>query len=261
MERALNVILVEDDAQTCTRFLEHAETIDNLQLLGVSNNSYRALQLVEQYHPDAIILDLELHDGTGSGLQFLQDLKTLDIPFMPYILVTTDNSGHNTYECARQFGADFIMSKHAPNYSELEILTLLSMMKNVIHTNQTSGTSSLTTIETKDQFESRIKKRIYIELEKVGIHPRFTGHKYLIDAIFLIISDQPNNVSVTIAKKYGKTHTSVERAMQNAIDRAWKATDIQELLKHYTAIIRSEKGVPTIIEFISYYGNKIKSGY
>lgn len=261
MEKALNIILVEDDAQTCTRFLEHADTIEDIRLLGVSNNSYRALQLVEQYHPDAIILDLELHDGTGNGLQFLQDLRELDIPFRPYILVTTNNSSHTTYDCAREFGADFIMSKHKQDYSELNALSFLSMMKNIIHTNQTNSTGNLPTCETPDQYEKRVKKRIYIELEKVGIHPRFTGHQYLIDAIFLVVNDQTSNISVTIAKKYAKTHTSVERAMQNAIDRAWKVTDIQELLKHYTARIRSEKGVPTIAEFISYYGSKIKSGY
>lgn len=261
MDRALNVILVEDDAQTCTKFLEHAETMDSIRLIGVSNNSYRALQLAKQYHPDAIILDLELHNGEGNGLQFLQDLKTLDIPFWPYILVTTNNSSHTTYDCAREFGADFIMSKHAPDYSELNALSLLSMMKTVILGNQTSSSTNTDTCETPFQYETRMKKRINMELEKVGIHPRFTGHQYLIDAIYLAMTDQTSSISMTLAKKYEKTHSSVERAMQNAIDRAWKKTDIQELLKHYTVRISSEKGVPTLTEFICYYANKIKNGY
>ena len=49
-----------------------------------------------------------------------------------------------------------------------------------------------------------------------------------------------------------------ERAMQNAIHRAWKKADIEDLLKHYTAKVNSEKGCPTITEFICYYANKLK---
>ena len=46
--------------------------------------------------------------------------------------------------------------------------------------------------------------------------------------------------------------------MQNAIERAWNLTDIDELSKNYTAKINSSKGVPTILEFIYFYANKIK---
>ena len=58
---------------------------------------------------------------------------------------------------------------------------------------------------------------------------------------------------------YKKSDASVERAMQNAINRAWRHSDIEELLAHYTARIRSEKGVPTTLEFVFYYANKIKT--
>ena len=47
--------------------------------------------------------------------------------------------------------------------------------------------------------------------------------------------------------------------MQNAIARAWRTTPIEDLLRYYTARISSEKGVPTITEFIYYYAAKLKS--
>ena len=58
-----------------------------------------------------------------------------------------------------------------------------------------------------------------------------------------------------------KTENSVERAMQNAIDRTWKTTDINVLLKHYTAKINPDRGAPTITEFIHYYAQQIKNDY
>ena len=62
-----------------------------------------------------------------------------------------------------------------------------------------------------------------------------------------------------IAKKYQKTSASVERAMQNAIDRAWKTTDITTLEEHFRAYVNPTKGVPTLTEFIYYYADKVKN--
>ena len=257
----MNIILVEDDSDACERFTECADLADAISIAAVTNNSYRALELVNELHPDAVILDLELNEGKGNGLLFLQDLKNLDIPFQPYILITTNNSSAITYECARKSGADFIMSKHQADYSEQNALDFLVMMRDIIQNNITKQHSAYATTESPVQHEKRLKKRITIELENIGISPKLIGYKYLIDSILLVINGQTNNICVTIGQKYAKTDTSVERAMQNAINRAWRSTDIDDLLLHYTAKINSDKGVPTLTEFIYYYANKIKNGY
>jgi flavin-binding protein dodecin len=51
------------------------------------------------------------------------------------------------------------------------------------------------------------------------------------------------NLCNVIGQKYGKTESSVERAMQNAINKAWRTCDIDDLLHYYTARISSDKGV------------------
>lgn len=75
MERELDIILVEDDSDTCKRFTEYADLTDAISIAAVTNNSHQALELVKELHPDAVILDLELNEGKGNGLLFLQDLK------------------------------------------------------------------------------------------------------------------------------------------------------------------------------------------
>ncbi|MBQ4057669.1 MAG: response regulator [Lachnospiraceae bacterium] len=261
MERTLNILLVEDDTETCARFAEYADMSPNISIVGVTNNSFRASELVSEMHPDAIILDLELNQGQGSGLQFLQDLKAADIPFKPYILVTTNNTSNTTYDYARQYGADFIMSKHKNDYSERNAIDFLEMMKEIIQNNISRQHSSYETTESPAQYEKRLKKRISMEIDKVGISPKANGYRYLIDAIYLVINGTTSNVCVEIGQKHSKTTASVERAIQNAINRAWKAEDIEVLLSNYTAKIRSEKGVPTLTEFVFFYANKIKNGY
>ena len=47
--------------------------------------------------------------------------------------------------------------------------------------------------------------------------------------------------------------------MQNAINYAWGHTPIDDLMLYFTAKIASDKGVPTVTEFVYYYANKIKS--
>lgn len=261
MDRELNIILIEDDSDVCNRFSESAELSDGISLVAITNNSYHALELVNELHPDGVILDLELNMGMGNGLHFLQELNNLVLPFKPYILITTNNSSPATYEYARQSGADFIMSKHQSDYSEQNVLNFLIMMRGIIQNNIQQQNASYATTESPAQYEKRLKKRITMELEKVGISANLTGYKYLIDAILLVINGRTSYVSTAVGQKYAKTDSSVERAMQNAINRAWRSTDIDDLLLHYTAKINSEKGVPTLTEFIHYYANKIKNGY
>ena len=259
MNRELNILLIEDDIDTCKHFTEYADLTKDISISAITNNSYRAVELLTEYLPDAIILDLELNQGKGNGLLFLQDLHKLSLPFKPYILVTTNNSSALTYDYARKYGADFIMSKHKDDYSEQAAIEFLKMMKDIIQNNISQNRTDYNPDESSSQKEKRLIRLIDIELNQIGISPKAIGYKYLTDAILLVMEGHTNNLCTTIGDKYSKTDASVERAMQNAINNAWRSNDIDELLKHYSARINSDRGVPTLTEFVYYYANKIKN--
>ncbi|MGN0131251.1 MAG: sporulation initiation factor Spo0A C-terminal domain-containing protein, partial [Lachnospiraceae bacterium] len=256
-ESKMNIILIEDDPVTCQNFMKYIETIDDMALIEITNNSYRALELVKECLPDAVILDLELNNGEGNGLLFLQELKQSSISPLPYILVTTNISSSTTYDYAHKFGADFIMSKHQENYSEKNAVNLLLMMKDIIQSRRKNITANKSDRPVPSSRERQWQRMIARELDFIGISPKAVGYRYLSDAILLIIQGETNNISGALGEKYQKTNSSVERAMQNAINKAWRGNDIDELLLHYKARISSEKGVPTLTEFIHYYANKI----
>ena len=46
--------------------------------------------------------------------------------------------------------------------------------------------------------------------------------------------------------------------MQNAINKGWNTTPVDELLIYYKARIRPDVGVPSPMELIYYYAEKIK---
>jgi two-component system, response regulator, stage 0 sporulation protein A len=257
----LTILLVEDDPETCKNFARYADELNDLLIVSITNNASKALTDIQDFLPDAVILDLELHLGSGNGLEVLDGLNHLRIDIKPYVLITTNNSSNTTFEYARQLGADFIMSKHQNDYSEKNVLNFLRMMKSVIKSRSSALPSSLLTAEAPELYKKRITRRIMSELDFVGINPKAVGYQYLIDAIHIIIKKPTQNLCTIISQKHSKTESSVERAMQNAINRAWKKTDIDELYQHYTAKIHSSKGAPTITEFVHYYANKIKNDY
>lgn len=259
LERRLSILLVEDDEAACREIMQYIDELDDLELVGTTNNSDEAVKYVKCLLPEAVILDLELHQGGGNGLLFLRTLKQLDLSFYPYILITTNNSSPITYEYARQLGADFIMAKHQSDYSSKNAVDFLRMMKSAILNKRTCKSPEQNTTESPGQRKKRIIKKINLELDNIGISPKAVGYKYLTDCIELIIDQPTNNLCSIIGAKYGKTDSSVERAMQNAINKAWRTSDIDDLAEHYKARISSEKGVPTITEFIYYYANKVKN--
>lgn len=258
----LTIILVEDDPLICKSFAECLDKFDDISLVSVTNNSSKALEDIKDYMPNVVILDLELHHGSGSGLDVLRGLEEMsDSIIKPYVLITTNNTSAVTYECARNLGADYILSKHQDNYSEKTVVDFLNMMKPAILSRKQLQQVKQTTKESPNIRSKRIRQRIMRELNNVGINPKSVGYTYLIEAIEITMEQPTQNICTIIGKKHGKTDFSVERAMQNAIKRAWTVTNIDDLYTYYTARITSDKGMPTITEFIHYYALKLNNEY
>lgn len=257
MQDDLRVLMVDDDRELCEEFGRCFAETDGITLSSATGSVTDALTRVREDEPDAVILDLELHKGAGNGLMFLQRLSEMDEIRKPYILVCTNNSSRKTYDAANQLGADFIMYKHQEGFCPQEVAEFLLAVGSGRRA-QTSPVPSVGQQETHHASAER-KARIYDELNRVAINPRNKGYHYLADAIELLCEGRTSNVSALIGKKYDKTKESVERAMQNAIHKAWSTADINDLLENYKAFISPRRDSPTVTEFISYYAAKIQN--
>lgn len=256
----LRILLVEDDKAACEEIGKYIDLYDDIDLSAVTNNSSEALKLTAQHLPDVVILDLELHYGGGNGLMYLHGLPALELTHRPYILVTTNNSSEITYETTRQFGADFIMAKHEANYSAKYVVDFIRMIHPTLITNKKTLAAHSHEYDTPDEKNRKLTIRISRELDYVGISRKNVGYQYLIDAILFALEDTEEKITSLVASKHHKSDVSVERAMQNAINRAWRTTPIEDLETHYTAKTHSCRGVPTLTEFIYYYTGLIKMG-
>jgi len=261
LKRPLTLLLVEDDQEECKAFLRVTDSIDDIRLIGVTNNETKALEYVKDHIPDVIVLDLELHRGSGSGISFLTTLNKMRMKYSPFILVTTHNISRITHEQARHLGADFIMVKSQEDYSVKNVVDFIRSLKNVIFDSKKKAKEKGDLAdESPAELKKRLETRVTTEIDQIGISPKALGRGYLIEAIMLRVAGQSQQTA-EIARKYGKTDASVERAMQNAINKAWSTMHPDDLMLHYTARIHSDKGVPTLMEFIYHYANKLKIEY
>lgn len=252
----LNVLVVEDNLQACKAFASYASTLDDITIVGYTSDAREAVRLISERRPHAVILDLELNNGDGNGLDVLTDVQTARLGYTPFFLITTITTSNAIHNEARERGGAFVLSKHMPCYSEVYAIDFLRQMRGNILRGTSSAIQTPSVLELTSQ---RIRQQIIAELNWIGISPRMKGRQYLIDAIELFLDGPQDKVSEIISARYKKTSDSVEQAMKYAIEKAWKTTDVDELCEHFKAKVSSDTGVPTTTEFIYYYAEMVNN--
>ena len=255
MNNFISVLIIEDDVRTCDELCQCIAQYEDMKVAAVCNSSRDALEKAKYHLPNVIILDLELHHGEGNGLLFLDGLLANPLSVDPFILVTTNNMSTVTLDQAKALGADFTLTKYEQGYSAQYVIDNIRMLRNAIFRKNT--TKRVNTVSPA-AVEHLILSRIQREMDIIGIKASAKGYKYLVDSIYLVIQDSEAHISRTLAEKYKKSNTSIERAMQNAIKQCWTTSDIDDLYDLYPGRVRPEKGYPTMMEFIYTYAGKIK---
>ena len=252
MDDILTIMLVEDDEDTCAQIAEYANTFDDIRIVKTTNNSIDAYNYTMENIPDAVILDLELHEGGGNGLDFLTKLSNTFGKYKPFILLTTHNVSNLIKEEARALGADFILTKYSEGYTHKEPINFLRILRHTIIKNRNKYISS------GIQSEELLRQQIENELAPFNFRKKSKGYKYLCDLILNTIINNFDYSLDSLASKYNQTVPSVERAMQRAISRAWNSTSTEVLLEYYQGSIDRDKGHPTLKKFVFYYAKKLK---
>ena len=263
MDKPMSLLLIEDDVAECIRFKDYADSEADVTFVGMTGSSIEGLKRVKARLPEGIIVDLELHKGEGSGIQFLTDLKKINLPFKPIIIVTTSSTSGIVYAHVRDLGVDHIFYKGQKDYCPSMVINTLLVLRKFLRLGQhNSAPDDLQTIESPEELHDRINQRIDTELNAVGISVRYKGRTYMNEAIFNLICDDSNNstdaVLYQVSKNHHVTYSSVFRAIQTAINKAWDTTSYSELMENYPMRINHNTGVPSPTEFVYNYAEKIR---
>lgn len=256
METKKTFIVVEDEEYICDQYRLQVEDHESLYLIGTTNNAPDAVDMVREYTPDAVVLDIELNQGNGDGFTFLDDIKETCVGKKPLIIVVTNLISSLIHSRIHEKGGDYIITKSKPDYSvEMVLNTIDSLV--AVDSLDKSRQTELAKIMAKQEYSMRLKKKIAVEMEKLGMKPSLKGARYLKDAIEMNVEQRRENTKAELSTKYSVTVDSIEKAMRHAIEVTWN-NDPAILLFNYTARIDPKRGSPSPSEFVFYYVDKIK---
>lgn len=261
--KPMSLLLIEDDATERAKFKSCAENRPEVAFVAMTASSVEGLRYMKTRLPEGVILDLELHRGVGSGLQFLAGLNAAGLGRRPLVFVTTNSTSHVVYNHAHSIGADLVFYKRQVGYSaDMIVNTMLTLRPSLHEMRRDPATmEDPEPIESPDEWKDRILQRIDAELDAVGISPRYKGRMYLREGILLMLNrDRKTSEAVVyrLAENHKCSYSSVLRAMQTAIVKTWDTSCQEDLQKYYTARVNIHTGVPAPTDFIYYYVEKIQ---
>jgi len=262
-KKPMKIVLIEDDVSACRNFIECANNRTDILFVGITGRSDEGLEIVKNKLPEAVIVDLELNWGKGSGYDFLDNFFKTEFDIRPLIVITTNNRSQDIYtQLHDDYRVHWIFCKLQEGYGPEMVIRHLLTFREFYHKQQNDVNRELKTLETPEELKDCIMARIRIELDLFGVSMKLKGRKVAEDAIYLLINKDKKDVDTVFndLTKIHKTHyNNIVRNLQTAIHDAWDNHDDPEaLLKHYTAPVRKDIGAPTPTEFVHYYADKIR---
>ena len=257
--KPMKILIIEDDINDCNNFINCAKKRNDIEIVAVTDSDIDGLRYVKTKCPEGIVLDLELNNsvnGNTDSLGFLSELKKLKLNYEPIIIVTTHVNSKRTYQILHRNGVDLILYKDHPKYSTNLVLNhFISLRQIPIEANGVSVEDVI-----KDE-RNKISNCIKQELELIGITSNLKGRKYIHDAIVYLIENEDSELNVIkyLANTYKKPTSTITNGIQNAIYHAWRTSPIEDLTRYYTARVNYETGIPTTMELLYYYRDKIKN--
>ena len=256
--KPMKILLIEDDINDCNNFINCVKSRKDVELVAVTDSDVDGLRYVQTKSPEGIVLDLELNNsttGNTDSLDFLSNLKRLKLSYEPIVIVTTHVNSKRTYELLHRNGVDLILYKDHPQYSCNLVLNHFINLRKIPIERVASSVEDILK-ENKDKISDCINH----ELGLIGITSNLKGRKYIHDAILYLVQNEDSDVNVIkyLTTIHKKSATTVTNGIQNAIYHAWRTSPIEELTKYYTARVNYETGIPTTMEFLYYYRDKIK---
>lgn len=187
-----------------------ADALHDIHHVRTATNGVQALQLLQSFRPDMMVLDLMLPEI--DGITVLQ--RATESGCKPTVLATTCYLSDYITSSIQKFGVGFLMIKPCLVSAIISRLTDLSeQLQQPLFSHQDP------------------KAHITSTLLRLGIPTKLRGYSYLREAVIFMAQDPAQSVTKelypNVAAQFGASAMQVERSIRSAIQAAWEHHDPQ----------------------------------
>lgn len=239
----MKTVLIADADFVFAKQLSYAlEESGTFQVIDIALNGKQAVRMVEERHPDVLVMDILLPEL--DGLSVLEKISSVVPP--PIVIATSVFLSNYVAVSAMGLGVRQLIKK--PCSAESVAASVERACR----------------ILPRKGFEDDRKSLIANTLHDVGIPANIKGYFYLIDALELTIANPEAAFSMTqsiyapIAQQHGVKPEQVSRAITRAIDIAWDRGDLDTLQSYFGYTVSNTRGMPTNGEFLAIIGEALR---
>ena len=240
MQNTCKVLLADANEEFRALLAGAIEKTGEFTVVGSTGDGLEALRLLEEQHPDLLILDTVLPGLDGYGL-----LRRLPELGSTRAIVLTGFFSDRIASEVLGLGASYFLTKPC------QMDSLLERMRSAA--GRDAG-------EPKPMY---LKATVTEIIHEIGVPAHIKGYQYLREAIILTVEDMDVITAVTkvlypaVAKSFNTTPSRVERAIRHAIEVAWDRGDLETLQKYFGYTVSNTKGKPTNSEFIAMIADRL----
>ena len=243
-------ILITDNSDVfCNALSAELSHTDGFRVIGTATNGEQALQMLTEYKPDIVVLDLMLAKKDGIGI-----LKTISsMQPRPAVLATTHLITDYVTSSIANLGVRYLMIKPCDVTAVVERLEEIR-----------GGEKQQTAGNLRPSAQPSIEGLVTGIIHEIGVPAHIKGYQYLREAIIIAVGDMDVINAITkvlypqVAKTFGTTPSRVERAIRHAIEVAWDRGDLDTLQRFFGYTVSNTKGKPTNSEFIALIADRLQ---
>ena len=236
------VLIADADFVFAKELSRALEEIGEFQVMDIALNGKQAVRMVEERHPDALVMDILLPELDG-----LSVLEAISSVVPPPIVIAT--------------------SAFISNYVTVSVMNLgvRQLIKKPCDAESVAASvERACRILPRKGPEHDRRCLIANTLHDVGIPANIKGYSYLIDALELAVANpeaafsMTQSIYVPIARQHGVQPEQVSRAIKRAIDIAWDRGDLDTLQSYFGYTVSNTRGMPTNGEFVAIIGETLR---
>ncbi len=268
MKEKITVLIADDNQEFSMTLATYLKNQDDMIVVGRAKDGNEALDMISNFTPDIVLLDVIMPHLDGIGV--LEKLSLIKMNKKPICIMLSAVGQDKITSRAVELGAEYYVVK--PFDIDL-LISRIRELKNykpsqnnnfISKESQTTKSQYIAISNGKEKKEENLEALVTNVIHEVGVPAHIKGYQYLREAIMMVVNDIDVINQITkslyprIANKFSTTPSRVERAIRHAIEVAWGRgqQDVVENIFGYT--ISAAKGKPTNSEFIAMIADKLR---